>query len=93
MPALWNREPALILAACGAILSLAVGFGLPVTPAQVALIMAAVFAVLGLVTRSQVSPAGTVVAQVNTAGVLVAGPAHPLPAGTRIKPDVPPPAE
>ena len=57
MSNLWNREPALILAAVGAILALVVGFGLPVTPVQMGLILAAVSAVLGLVTRSQVSPA------------------------------------
>lgn len=54
--ALWNREPALILSALNAILALAVGFGAPVTPQQAALINAAVVAVLGLITRSQVTP-------------------------------------
>lgn len=51
-----GREPALWLAAVGAIVSLAIGFGLEVTTEQFGLIMAAVAAVLGLVTRSQVSP-------------------------------------
>lgn len=87
MPALWNREPALVLAAVSALVALGVGFGLPVTTLQAGLILAAVSAVLGLVTRSQVSPASTVVAQVDSDGAIVAGPAHPLPDGTRIRPD------
>ena len=54
---MWNREPALILAAVGALLALVIGFGAPVTPAQLGLIMAAVSAGLGLATRTRVSPA------------------------------------
>ena len=53
---MWNREPALVVAAIAALISLAVGFGAPVTPIQFGLIMAAVSAVTGLLTRSQVSP-------------------------------------
>ena len=53
---LWGREPALILAAVNALLAVAVGFGLPVSTEQAALIMAAVSAVVGVITRSQVTP-------------------------------------
>lgn len=54
MNSLFGREPALIIGAIGALIALGVGFGLPVTPAQVGLIMAAVAAILAVVTRSQV---------------------------------------
>jgi hypothetical protein len=53
---LLGREPVAFLSAFGAIVALLVGFGLPVTPAQVGLIMAAVHALLGLLARANVSP-------------------------------------
>lgn len=53
---LWGREPALVLAAVQAVLAVAVGFGLPVTTEQMALILAAVAAVIGVITRSRVTP-------------------------------------
>lgn len=53
---IFNREPALILAALQAIIAVAIGFGLNLTPEQVALIVAAVAAIFGVVTRSRVSP-------------------------------------
>ena len=53
---LWNREPAIIIGAVTAMISLAVGFGLDITAEQVGLITAAVTAVLSLITRSQVTP-------------------------------------
>ena len=53
---LWNREPALILGAVGAVIALAVSFGLPVTTEQVGFILAAVSAILALITRSRVTP-------------------------------------
>ena len=53
---LWNREPALFLAAVNALLAVAVGFGLDVTTEQQALIHAAVSALLGLITRQTVTP-------------------------------------
>lgn len=56
MSNLFGREPALILAAVNAVVVLGVGFGLPVTGEQVALINAAVAALLGVVVRSQVTP-------------------------------------
>ena len=52
-----SREPALIIGAVNALLALAVGFGLTLTPQQVGLINAAVGAILAVITRSQVSPA------------------------------------
>ena len=54
-----QNEPALTLAMVQAAVALAVGFGLPVTPEQVALIVAFTAAVLGWVTRTQVTPTGT----------------------------------
>lgn len=53
---LWGREPAVILAAVQAVLAVAVGFGLPVSTETMALIMAAVAAVIGVITRSRVTP-------------------------------------
>jgi hypothetical protein len=55
-PTMFNREPALILAAVQAILAVAIGFGVDITTEQLALILAATAAVLGLVTRSKVTP-------------------------------------
>lgn len=59
MSTLWGREPAAVLAAVQAVLALAVGFGLGLSGEQVSLIVAASAAVLGLVTRSQVTPVHT----------------------------------
>jgi hypothetical protein len=53
---LWGREPALIMGMVTALISLAVGFGLDITGEQVSLIVAAVAAVLSVVTRTRVSP-------------------------------------
>lgn len=53
---LWGREPAMIVGLAQALLALGVGFGLHVTPEQMGLIMAALAALLAVVTRSQVSP-------------------------------------
>lgn len=55
------KEPAVVLQTVGALVALAVGFGLDITAEQVGLIMAAVTAVLGLVLRSVVVPAGNAV--------------------------------
>jgi hypothetical protein len=46
----------MIMAGLQALIALAVGFGLHWTAEQVALVTAALAAVLGLVTRSQVTP-------------------------------------
>lgn len=51
-----RTEPALIIGAINALLALGVGFGVPVTPAQVGLINAAVAAILAVVMRSQAVP-------------------------------------
>jgi len=55
-----RREPVAILGALQALLAVAVGFGLNLTNEQTALLLAAVAAVLSLVTRSKVVPAGKV---------------------------------
>ncbi len=56
MSGLWGREPALILGLVNALIALAVGFGLPITAAQVGLVNAFVVAVIAFVTRQQVTP-------------------------------------
>lgn len=56
MGKLWGREPAMVLAAVQAVIALAVGFGLDWSAEQVALVVSASAAVLGLITRSQVTP-------------------------------------
>ena len=55
-PTIFGREPALILGALGAVIALAVGFGLELTAEQTSLIIAAATAILAVVTRSQVTP-------------------------------------
>lgn len=54
---LWGREPALIIGMFGALISLGMGFGIDITPEQFGLIMAAIAAVLSVITRSRVTPA------------------------------------
>ena len=51
-----TTEPVAIVAALEAILALAIGFGLDITPEQLALILSAVTAVLALFVRSRVTP-------------------------------------
>ena len=58
MGTLWGREPALILATVQTGLALAIGFGLELTGDQVSMILAFSAAVLGLITRQQVTPKG-----------------------------------
>lgn len=53
---LWGREPAMIVALVQAIIVLAISFGLQMTPEQQGAILAITAVVLGLITRSQVSP-------------------------------------
>lgn len=50
---MFGREPALIIGAIQALVALGIGFGLHVTPEQFGLIMAAVGAILAVLTRSQ----------------------------------------
>lgn len=56
MRTLWGREPAAILGAVGALISLAMAFGLELSEEQVGAVMAAVSFLLGLITRSRVTP-------------------------------------
>ena len=53
---LWGREPAMVVSTVGSGLALAAGFGLDWTDTQQTLVISFVSLVLGLVTRSQVSP-------------------------------------
>lgn len=56
---IWERitdEPAFTLALVQAALALAIGFGLQLTPEQMALVLAFTAALLGWITRSQVVP-------------------------------------
>ena len=52
---LWRQEPTLVVAAVQTLLALAIAFGLHLSSVQVGAILAALAAILGLVTRSQVS--------------------------------------
>jgi len=54
---LWGREPAMVLALVQAVLALVVAFGLSLEPDQIGAILAATAVILGLITRSKVSPA------------------------------------
>lgn len=54
---LWNREPAMVLAFVQAVIVLAVSFGLHLTAEQTGAILALTAVALGLITRTQVSPA------------------------------------
>jgi hypothetical protein len=51
-----KTEPALILGLINAVIAVAVGFGLDVTPEQVGLINAAAAAVISVIIRSRVTP-------------------------------------
>ena len=53
-----KTEPAVITALVAAVLGLAAAFGLPLTQEQTAAVMAVVTILVGLVTRSRVSPSG-----------------------------------
>ena len=54
---IWGREPAMVLALVQAVLALVVAFGLNLAPDQIGAILAVTAVVLGLITRSKVSPA------------------------------------
>lgn len=83
---LWGREPALILSAVQAVLALGVGFGLPVTSEQTALILAASAAIIGVLIRSQVTPTTKVAASIEPPpDTPVAGPASHLDEGTPVE--------
>ena len=53
---IWNREPALVLAAVQALLALLISFGADLTVEQTGTILALTAAILGLITRTKVSP-------------------------------------
>lgn len=53
---LWGREPVMFLAVIQAGLAMAMGFGFHLSAEQMALVMAFAAALLGFITRSQVSP-------------------------------------
>ncbi len=53
---IWGREPAMLLALVQAVLALVVAFGLKLAPDQIGAILAVTSVVLGLITRSRVSP-------------------------------------
>ncbi len=54
---IWGREPAMVLALAQAVIALVVAFGLSLAPDQIGAILAVTAVILGLITRSQVSPA------------------------------------
>lgn len=56
MKTLWGREPVMFLAVIQAALACAMGFGLTITPQQMALVMALAGSLLSLIARSQVTP-------------------------------------
>ena len=53
---IWGREPAMVLALVQAVIALVVAFGLQLAPDQIGAILAVTAVVLGLITRSQVTP-------------------------------------
>lgn len=64
---IWNREPTLILAVVQALIVLAVSFGLDWTTEQQGTVLAVSAAVMGLITRTQVSPVAKVEPEVPSA--------------------------
>jgi hypothetical protein len=54
---IWGREPAMLLALVQAVIALVVAFGLNLAPDQIGAILAVTAVILGLITRSRVSPA------------------------------------
>ena len=53
---LWGREPTMVLAFVQCVVVLGVSFGLRLTPEQQGAILALTAVLLGLITRSQVTP-------------------------------------
>lgn len=56
---LWGREPAMVLALVQAVIVLGVSFGLRLSPEQTGAILTLTAVILGLITRTQVSPAAS----------------------------------
>lgn len=59
MNQIWGREPAMVIALVESLLLLAMAFGFDLTAEQMGAIMAPVAILLGLITRSRVTPAGS----------------------------------
>ena len=53
---IWGREPTMVLALVQAVIPLVVAFGLSLAPDQIGAILAVTAVILGLITRSRVSP-------------------------------------
>ena len=53
---IFGREPAMVLALVQAVIALVVAFGLSLAPDQIGAILAVTAVILGLITRSRVSP-------------------------------------
>ena len=53
---IWGREPTMVLALVQAVIALVVAFGLSLAPDQIGAILAVTAVILGLITRSRVSP-------------------------------------
>ena len=53
---IWGREPTMVLALVQVVIALVVAFGLNLAPDQIGAILAVTAVVLGLITRSRVSP-------------------------------------
>lgn len=56
MGSLWNREPVMFMAVIQTALALGVSFGLHLTIEQTGAVLAFASALLGFITRSQVTP-------------------------------------
>ncbi len=57
MKNLWDNEPVAIVLTVQALLAMLMGFGVPITKEQAALVLTFVGAVLGLILRKKVTPA------------------------------------
>lgn len=72
----------------GALITLGVEFGLPISEGQTlaiqALVVAALAAYYLVSTRAKVTPSALVIAQENTDGLTIAGEASPIPDGTPV---------
>lgn len=53
---IFGREPTMVLALAQAVIALVVAFGLSLAPDQIGAILAVTAVILGLITRSRVSP-------------------------------------
>jgi len=79
---IWGREPAMVLALVQAMIALVVAFGLNLAPDQIGAILAVTAVILGLVTRSRVSPGQPPLSEGRPPAGLAAGDADG-PAGRR----------